>query len=143
RRRGGGGRAPSSRPTTPRTSPRARAPPWASRSRAQAREPRLATPGASGTMVSCPARAPPVPPMHHGCTLFALVLLGASATVRAEDKPAPPAKPTAEGIEFFEKKVRPVLVKHCYQCHGEDAKKRKGELRLDSRDAVLRGGATG
>src|SRR4051794_32611820 len=81
--------------------------------------------------------------MHHGRALLALVLLGTATTARAEDKPAPPAKPTAEGIEFFEKKVRPVLVKHCYSCHGEDAKKRKGELRLDSRDGVLRGGATG
>jgi hypothetical protein len=74
-------------------------------------------------------------------TFFALVLLVIASAARAEDKP--PAKPTAEGIEFFEKKVRPVLVKHCYSCHGEDAKKRKGELRLDSREATLRGGASG
>ncbi len=43
--------------------------------------------------------------------------------------------------EFFEKHVRPVLAEHCYSCHG--AKKQKGELRLDSREAILKGGDIG
>src|SRR5881392_3294146 len=77
--------------------------------------------------------------MNYGRALLTLVLLAPAA--RADDKP--PAKPSPEGVEFFEKKVRPVLVKNCYSCHGEDAKKRKGELRLDTRAAVLRGGASG
>src|SRR5437588_5666 len=55
----------------------------------------------------------------------------------AADKPAP------EGVEFFEKKVRPVLVKHCYSCHAAEAKTVKGELRLDTRAGVLAGGASG
>jgi hypothetical protein len=29
-------------------------------------------------------------------------------------------KPTAEQIDFFEKKVRPILVNHCYTCHSAD-----------------------
>ncbi|HXD87945.1 MAG TPA: PSD1 and planctomycete cytochrome C domain-containing protein [Urbifossiella sp.] len=53
------------------------------------------------------------------------------------------AAPPAEGIEFFEKKIRPVLVKQCYSCHSTAAKKVKGELRLDTRDGVLKGGITG
>ncbi|MEZ6058635.1 MAG: PSD1 and planctomycete cytochrome C domain-containing protein [Planctomycetaceae bacterium] len=48
---------------------------------------------------------------------------------------------TAEQREFFEKQVRPLLVEHCHQCHS--AKQQKGELRLDSRAAMLRGGDTG
>ena len=48
---------------------------------------------------------------------------------------------SAEEIEFFEKKVRPVLVNRCYECHG--AEKQKGGLRLDSRSGVLSGGDTG
>jgi len=55
-------------------------------------------------------------------------------------------KPTAEGIEFFEKKIRPVLVKHCYKCHSEKASKAndlKGGLRLDNRAATLKGGESG
>lgn len=50
---------------------------------------------------------------------------------------------TPEGIEFFEKRVRPVLVEHCYKCHSIESKKAKGGLLLDSRDAILKGGATG
>jgi hypothetical protein len=57
---------------------------------------------------------------------------------------APPTtKPTPADIEFFEKRVRPVLVKHCYSCHSADAKKVKGGLRLDTRDGVLKGGTSG
>ena len=39
----------------------------------------------------------------------------------------------AGGLEFFEKRVRPVLVEHCYECHSAEAKKLKGKLRLDTR----------
>ncbi len=46
-----------------------------------------------------------------------------------------------ESLEFFEKRVRPVLVEHCVKCHGE--KQQKGGLRLDSRTAMLQGGDTG
>jgi cytochrome c553 len=53
------------------------------------------------------------------------------------------AKPTAEQIEFFENKVRPVLVAHCYACHSAEASKLKAGLRLDSRAAILKGGDTG
>src|SRR5258705_4273612 len=45
------------------------------------------------------------------------------------------------GNEFFETNIRPLLVENCYQCHGE--KKQKGELRLDSRAALMRGGELG
>src|SRR5262245_49693529 len=47
------------------------------------------------------------------------------------------------GIEFFEKKVRPVLVEHCFKCHAAAATKPKGGLLMDSRDALLRGGDSG
>lgn len=43
----------------------------------------------------------------------------------------------ADQIEFFEKKVRPILAENCQECHG--AHKQKNGLRLDSRDAALRG----
>ena len=44
-------------------------------------------------------------------------------------------------IEYFEKKVRPLLVTHCVGCHGPQ--KQKGDLRLDSREAALKGGDNG
>ena len=49
--------------------------------------------------------------------------------------------PTAEQVRFFETAVRPVLVEHCQKCHGAD--KQWNGLRLDSREALLRGGDSG
>jgi len=46
-------------------------------------------------------------------------------------------------IEFFEKQVRPILVTQCYACHGPKAKIAQGGLRVDNRDALLRGGHSG
>ena len=43
--------------------------------------------------------------------------------------------------DFFETRVRPLLVKHCVECHG--AKKQEGGLRLDSRSGWMRGGDRG
>ena len=50
---------------------------------------------------------------------------------------------TAADLEFFEKKIRPVLAEHCYKCHSADAKKLKGDLMLDHRAGVFKGGDTG
>jgi mono/diheme cytochrome c family protein len=49
----------------------------------------------------------------------------------------------AAGVAFFEQKIRPVLIEHCYECHSDQAKKIKGGLRLDSRAAWLAGGHGG
>ena len=46
-------------------------------------------------------------------------------------------------IDFFEKKIRPVLVTHCYECHSSDAAELQGGLLLDSRDGLRRGGENG
>ena len=45
--------------------------------------------------------------------------------------------------QFFEKQVRPLLIKHCYQCHSTEAKVLKGGLHLDSRGGWMKGGDTG
>ncbi len=49
------------------------------------------------------------------------------------------ADPTA-AVELFESKIRPVLVDVCFKCHGGD--KDSGSLRVDSREALLKGGDT-
>lgn len=52
----------------------------------------------------------------------------------------------AEGIQFFENKIRPVLSEHCYQCHSAKAaaaQSLKGGLLLDTRAGVLAGGESG
>jgi mono/diheme cytochrome c family protein len=46
-------------------------------------------------------------------------------------------------VEFFEKKIRPLFVAQCQECHGADAKKIKGGLRLTSRAEMLKGGESG
>ena len=51
--------------------------------------------------------------------------------------------PEADGIAFFESKVRPILAERCYRCHGPDSGKGKAELRVDSLEALLRGGESG
>ncbi len=45
--------------------------------------------------------------------------------------------------DFFERRIRPVLVEKCYSCHSADAKSVKGELLLDSREAARHGGESG
>ena len=64
----------------------------------------------------------------------ALVLCLAGSGLASERFPA-------EALEFFEKKVRPVLATHCYDCHGPQLQ--QGGLRLDSRQGVLKGGTRG
>jgi hypothetical protein len=60
--------------------------------------------------------------------------------------PLPAAEPDSRAAEFFEKKIRPVLVEHCYACHSEEARKAgklKGGLLLDSAAGIRKGGASG
>lgn len=72
--------------------------------------------------------------MKNIANLTAILLLTASAA-HAQEKISP------EHAKFFEAKVRPVLVEHCYRCHGDE--KQKGHLRVDSRAALLAGGDSG
>ena len=46
-------------------------------------------------------------------------------------------------IDFFEAKIRPVLVERCYECHSGSASDLGGQLRLDSPSAIRRGGTMG
>ena len=42
-------------------------------------------------------------------------------------------------LEHFERRIRPVLIERCQECHSAELDEAEGGLRLDSRDAVLRG----
>ena len=69
-------------------------------------------------------------------TLFAgLSCLLLSGPSTAADSP--------EAVEFFEQKIRPILVTHCAECHSTTSRKRQGGLLLDSRDGWMRGGDSG
>ena len=52
------------------------------------------------------------------------------------------AQPTPEQLEFFEKKIRPLLVEHCYACHSGDTMAAAG-LRVDTRETIRKGGSRG
>jgi hypothetical protein len=69
-------------------------------------------------------------------TLSALVLLAIATPGLAQQRAA-----DAAGIEFFEKRIRPLLVENCYGCHAS-AKKRSG-LALDSVTGMVKGGERG
>lgn len=49
----------------------------------------------------------------------------------------------ADDTAFFESKIRPVLTKHCYECHSAESGKSKGGLMLDTRNAIRAGGDSG
>ncbi len=51
--------------------------------------------------------------------------------------------PSPDQLAFFEAKVRPLLVRHCYECHSSNAEKLKGGLLLDSKEGWTAGGDSG
>src|SRR5713226_3893731 len=53
------------------------------------------------------------------------------------------AEAQTKDFDLFEKRIRPVLVEHCYKCHSASAEKVKGDLLLDSREGMLKGGESG
>ena len=76
-------------------------------------------------------------PTGHAWLLLAwAVLLLAAVSLLASE-------PTSEQLEFFEKKVRPLLSERCYKCHSTQSEKLKGGLLLDSLDGMLKGGEDG
>jgi mono/diheme cytochrome c family protein len=75
-----------------------------------------------------------------------LILLLACTMVAprwANAEEAVAAPPSDAGVKFFETKVRPLLAEHCYKCHGPASGEGKGELRVDSLEALLKGGVSG
>jgi hypothetical protein len=84
-------------------------------------------------------------------TVVMLSLFGGGAiettSVALAADPTPAAKDAAAlspmEQQFFESQVRPLLIKHCYECHSSEAKILKGGLRLDSRGGWMQGGDSG
>ncbi len=73
---------------------------------------------------------------HTRLMLLAAISLAPIAARGQEN--IPPAQ-----LEFFEKKIRPVLVQKCYECHSAKADEVKGGLLLDTRDGIRKGGESG
>ena len=75
---------------------------------------------------------------------IAMLLTVATVSLARADTPAVKSRRPAEhakAIEFFERDIRPLFVEKCQSCHG--GQKAKGNLRLTSRDLLLKGGDSG
>ncbi|MBA3845979.1 MAG: hypothetical protein H0X45_04975, partial [Planctomycetes bacterium] len=70
--------------------------------------------------------------------VLVVALLAACSALIADD-----ADGDAEGQAFFESRIRPVLIDHCYRCHSAESEHLKGGLRVDTRDGLLSGGDSG
>ena len=78
--------------------------------------------------------------MTHRVRSFVAVVAVALGPVMASAADDPKA------VEFFETKIRPVLVEQCYKCHSEDAakgNKLRGGLKLDTKANWQKGGDAG
>lgn len=74
-------------------------------------------------------------PFSLAASLLGLGVVLAAARVTAADF-------AAADLDFFEKRVRPVLAERCYKCHSATSEKLKGGLLLDTREGMLKGGDT-
>ena len=76
-----------------------------------------------------------------GTLLLGLALLTAAELriTSADDEPAS----DDVGVRFFESRIRPLLVEHCYDCHSTEAQTAEGKLLLDTRKASRAGGSRG
>ncbi|WP_165251017.1 DUF1549 domain-containing protein [Paludisphaera soli] len=72
----------------------------------------------------------------------ALALLGVGAARGGDPAAATPSSPDGAKVEFFEKKIRPLLVAECFNCHSANTKAASG-LRVDDRNGLLNGGDRG
>ena len=67
------------------------------------------------------------------CIVGAILALSVSTPLAAQ----------TTDVEFFEAKIRPVLVQRCYSCHNSKMAAPKGDLILDTKEGLLKGGASG
>ena len=57
--------------------------------------------------------------------------------------PRAPIGNSPEPARFFRDRIEPILRDHCFRCHSDRADQVEADLRLDSREALLRGGDQG
>lgn len=69
--------------------------------------------------------------------LFATMLGALGITHSSADELSP------DQLQFFETKIRPVLIKECYGCHSAKAGNVRGGLRLDTKELTRIGGSSG
>ncbi len=71
-----------------------------------------------------------------------MVLLAWTSAAQEPEAQEPAPRDEAKALEFFEKKVRPLLADHCYNCHSANTNA-QGGLRVDDRNGLIAGGRRG
>ena len=79
--------------------------------------------------------------MQYSFNLLRLIVPFAAATLLTNAATLGGGNTNDKGPDFFEQRIRPLLLRRCIRCHGEN--KRGHELRIDSRLALLAGGKNG
>ncbi len=77
---------------------------------------------------------------HTRLFISAVLALGVSTAVAEVDLSKLPAASAQKDISYA-KDIKPIFEASCFRCHGE--KQKKGGIRLDSLEAVLKGGKEG
>lgn len=83
------------------------------------------------------------PRSHRRIWIFSWLFLSALLAAPVGAAVKTDKEPTKSELEFFERKVRPILTEHCYSCHSRSAEKLKAGLLLDSREGLQKGGENG
>ena len=86
----------------------------------------------SGNLFGSLALDANLPVIHLRAALTFFLLLGTAERLRAANPP-----------QFFEEKIRPALIEHCYQCHSSQAELLKADFLLDTRAGIRKGGKSG
>lgn len=81
--------------------------------------------------------------LQRSLLIITALTLASGSVVAQEETGKASIEFTEQQLEFFESKVRPLLVEHCNECHGPDAKPIEGGLNLASRKSIIAGGDTG
>ena len=90
-----------------------------------------------------PARTPTLRPRSTTFLTLCLAIGHWPLAIGTSTAAAEVPKLTSAQAEFFETKVRPILVENCYKCHSAGAEKIKGGLVLDTREGWMKGGDSG
>lgn len=85
----------------------------------------------------------PKAPLRSTCVLIAMSIVALCDPSRFYCAATAEEPFNAADVEFFESRIRPVLVEHCYECHSADSTIVRGGLQLDHRSAFLDGGDSG
>jgi len=88
--------------------------------------------------ISPPFSFPAIPMVARLVISLVVLLVVAVRAGQAVEQGFAPAE-----IEFFEKRVRPILASRCYECHSTAKGKKQGGLLLDDRIAIVAGGDSG